>query len=566
MPKLPFSLDQFGDYEPQFLSHKVIHLDRKLTDNEKNFYKNFKEFRSKQENMSKDFSKELEKKLGQSALVNNRSEKSSINRPPSASTSSYLDIGSSSKQPIAKRHMLASLHSAGQPKKALHLEHMHRLTDSVRKTNEQNPLSLLRFQPKNVTQINRIYLLSYFRSGSSFLGDLLQQHYRTFYQFEPLHFRSVASRLPSNDSRTDSSVALVLQMLNQCDFHSRSTANYLAWISKYDNRFLLSWNRFLYSLCRYNLTHCSDETFVTTVCNLAEQRVTKLTRLNLADLIKGMFADRSLEEHIRTHLMLGDEQLTFRIYNETHSSGSSTASGDKTTNDKQTKVIDSKVNESKKSEDKPKQSTIVDVEPIKIIYLVRDPRAIFSSRQYLSWCKNRACTNIDRLCDEMNQDFRVFESLYANSSRSNSVLTLTGPERYPIRLFLVRFELVALDPLRSTSELFRLINLPFKENIRRFVYSHTAANLDGKEFKTPFKKWYLNKVSNDPHSTKRNSTKIPFDWIHKLNWSKIDEIQTKCRYSMDRLGYKPITAEQFKNIPKNLTELLLTRKNEFTLF
>ena len=166
----------------------------------------------------------------------------------------------------------------------------------------------------------------------------------------------------------------------------------------------------------------------------------------------------------------------------------------------------------------------------------------------------------------MNGDFRTFESLYANSTRANGVLSLTGQDRYPIRLVLVRFEQVALNPLRSTSELFRLINLPFRENIRRFVLSHTAASLDGKDFKTPFKKWYLNKVSNDPHSTKRNSTKIPFDWIHKLTWSKIDEIQSKCRYSMERLGYKPITSEQFKNIPKNLTELLLTRSNEYTLF
>ena len=200
--------------------------------------------------------------------LNNKNDvnqtKSSINKPPfqSSTTSAYLIERSSSKQPIIKRHMLASLNLAAQPKKSLNLNNLERLTDAVKKLNEQNPLSLLRIEAKEVININRIYLLSYFRSGSSFLGDLLQQHYRTFYQFEPLHFRSVASRLPSNDTNTSSSISLVLNMLNQCNFHSKATANYLSWISKYDNKFLLSWNKFLYSLCKYNQTKCSDEKFV----------------------------------------------------------------------------------------------------------------------------------------------------------------------------------------------------------------------------------------------------------------------------------------------------------------
>ena len=539
---------------------------------------------------------ELIRKQGnKSTNTNDKTQNKSINKPPFASTSSYLfeNDKSSSKQAVIKRDS-ASLELTSQARKSLNLE---KLVENVRRLNEQNPLSLLRFQVKNITQINRIYLLSYFRSGSSFLGDLLQQNYRTFYEFEPLHFRSVASRLPSNESRTDASIALVLHMVNQCNFHGKATANYLNWISKEDNRFLLSWNHFLYGLCRFNQSRCSDAKFVEHVCNLAEQRVTKLTRVNLSDLIKVLRTDNTLEEHIKQHLKLNAtfaqydlSRLNFRISKQMNSTNSKNNSNTNhpssqisSQNSMNNSLINSQNNQISSTSSTGSTSPIstpnivlnnkpltLEVEPIKIIYLVRDPRAIYSSRQHLGWCKNRgSCANIDKLCDEMNQDFRTFESLYSSFRTANgSVLTLTNDTtKYPIQLFLVRFESVALDPLNSTTELFKLVNLPFKENIKRFVYSHTASNLESKDFKTPFKKWYyLNKVSNDPHSTKRNSTRIPFDWIHKLNWPKIDEIQTKCKYSMDRLGYKRITNEQFKQNPKNLTDLLLIKQNSFTLF
>ena len=258
-----------------------------------------------------------------------------------------------------------------------------------------------------------------------------------------------------------------------------------------------------------------------------------------------MNSDNSFEDYLKMiYLNSTVDKLNFKI---------------KTTNNTTNKTISSlKIVNS---------SLQLEVEPIKVIYLVRDPRAIYSSRQYLSWCKNRACTNIDKLCYEMNSDFKTFESFYLNSSNRSTIFTLTNSSsKYPIQMFLIRFELVALDPFRSTSELFKLVNLPFKENIKRFVYTHTANNLDVKNLRSPFKKWYLNKVSNDPHSTKRNSTKIPFDWIHKLTFNKIDEIQTKCKYSMDRLGYRSITNEQFKNLPTNLTDLLLTKTISYTLF
>lgn len=37
------------------------------------------------------------------------------------------------------------------------------------------------------TEVKRILIVSYFRSGSTFLGDILQTPLKTFYHFEPFH-------------------------------------------------------------------------------------------------------------------------------------------------------------------------------------------------------------------------------------------------------------------------------------------------------------------------------------------------------------------------------------------
>ncbi len=42
-----------------------------------------------------------------------------------------------------------------------------------------NPLS--QFPVYNAQNVSRVLLLGYFRSGSSFVGDLLQQNWKTFY-------------------------------------------------------------------------------------------------------------------------------------------------------------------------------------------------------------------------------------------------------------------------------------------------------------------------------------------------------------------------------------------------
>src|SRR5205807_1430880 len=90
----------------------------------------------------------------------------------------------------------------------------------------------------------KILLVTYFRSGSSFLGDLLQQNPSTFYSFEPLHYMTTGMRI--HEDREEEAFYLLDKLLS-CSFPDISF--YTRWALKPDNRFLFKWNHRLWSVC-----------------------------------------------------------------------------------------------------------------------------------------------------------------------------------------------------------------------------------------------------------------------------------------------------------------------------
>lgn len=73
-------------------------------------------------------------------------------------------------------------------------------------------------------EVNRILIVSEARSGSSFLGDLLQQSPLTFYSFEPLI--QMKNRHPRIDQKSAAEAYNILNKLYNCDF-SNFSKNYL---------------------------------------------------------------------------------------------------------------------------------------------------------------------------------------------------------------------------------------------------------------------------------------------------------------------------------------------------
>lgn len=140
----------------------------------------------------------------------------------------------------------------------------------------------------------RILLVTYFRSGSSFLGDLLQHSCHTFYSFEPLHIMTDGERIP--DFRSDEAFFL-LEKIFECAFPH--IPYYVKWALKPDNRFLFRWNHLLWSSCKQHPVSCFNAAFIKRKCQEAQLHVVKSTRLHMTQVRKFL---NTLSERTRKSL------------------------------------------------------------------------------------------------------------------------------------------------------------------------------------------------------------------------------------------------------------------------
>lgn len=157
---------------------------------------------------------------------------------------------------------------------------------------------------------------------------------------------------------------------------------------------------------------------------------------------------------------------------------------------------------------------------VRVVHLVRDPRAIYSSRRGLRWCTDyKPCDSAAVLCDQMRSDLDEFEELTRRLQIN--------------RTYLIRFEDLATDPLNETMRLFGQLGLNFAPSILKYIETHTSA--DAADLK-------------NAHSTKRNTKAVVHIWKQKLSMQKIREIETTCSDVLQRLGYNvlPTSAKAAK--------------------
>lgn len=140
-----------------------------------------------------------------------------------------------------------------------------------------NPLNSLPLIPQST--VSRVLLFAYFRSGSTFLGDLLQQNWKSFYTFEPLHYMSDGVRI--DDDRVEEANDLI-ENIFRCDFSNLT--NYVEWVKKIRNQFLFKWNKFLWGICRFRMNSCFDPNFIHDTCQRAKVHIMKVARLQMRHL------------------------------------------------------------------------------------------------------------------------------------------------------------------------------------------------------------------------------------------------------------------------------------------
>ena len=144
---------------------------------------------------------------------------------------------------------------------------------------------------------------------------------------------------------------------------------------------------------------------------------------------------------------------------------------------------------------------------LQVIFLVRDPRGIISSRKLVKWCSVASCSSPRILCDSMEENFHLARELL---------------KQYPERFTVLRYEDLAIEPMKVSRLLFEWLELPWLRQVELFIQKHTNA------------------TDTDPWGTKKEKGSRIAAWTKDLNWGQIRYVQDVCKDLMELLGYLPV--------------------------
>lgn len=141
-------------------------------------------------------------------------------------------------------------------------------------------------------KVRRVIVVTYFRAGSTFIGDLLSATPATFYHFEPLHMFSKDARL---DGSAATNASGLIGHLLRCDF--QRVQHYVRWAN--ERRFLFKRNHFLWALCGGQWQVCFKPEFVSKVCARAPAQVMKVTRLHMSQVRDWLLSNPDIAKSVK---------------------------------------------------------------------------------------------------------------------------------------------------------------------------------------------------------------------------------------------------------------------------
>ncbi|KAM6184756.1 carbohydrate sulfotransferase 3 [Rhynchocyon petersi] len=160
---------------------------------------------------------------------------------------------------------------------------------------------------------------------------------------------------------------------------------------------------------------------------------------------------------------------------------------------------------------------------LRVIQLVRDPRAVLASRivafggKYETW-KKWLAQGQDGLREEEVQRLRG----NCESIRVSAELGLRQPAWLRGRYMLVRYEDVARWPLQKAREMYRFAGIPLTPQVEDWIQKNTQAARD----------------SSGIYSTQKNSSEQFEKWRFSMPFKLAQVVQTACGPAMRLFGYR----------------------------
>ncbi|CAG0917182.1 unnamed protein product [Notodromas monacha] len=275
----------------------------------------------------------------------------------------------------------------------------------------------------------RNVILTTWRSGSTFLGDLMISHPRTFYHYEPLlpfGINRVRADWKGGSLTTNATVALkLLKDLMMCRYANLS--DYLEFGKSHI--YLMTHNEALWPRCRRLVPDSELSGYAQDIRNDADP---------------ASFVDRTSRVPLYDNSLCFDARFLSRLCAmfpvqaiKTVRLGLAAA---------EPLISDPRMN-------------------LRVLLLVRDPRGTMESRRHRDWCPGNAdCDDPVKLCGDLIADYHAAE-----------VLT----RKYPGKVRVERYEDFSTDLENSVPKIFKFLRLAFTNTTKNFLESHTKVNVGG---------------------------------------------------------------------------------------
>ncbi|XP_015280458.1 PREDICTED: carbohydrate sulfotransferase 5-like, partial [Gekko japonicus] len=184
---------------------------------------------------------------------------------------------------------------------------------------------------------------------------------------------------------------------------------------------------------------------------------------------------------------------------------------------------------------------------LRIIHLVRDPRAVYASRRTISLFPD------DLLISNAINATPSTPVVMRKVCHSQVQMYLTALYQMPPALsrkyLLTRYEDLVRNPLGQLAEWYRFTGLTSSRRLEAWVYNIThwsTRNTDRSGF--------------DPLGIQKNANAVSQAWRKHLDFQEVKEVQSICQLAMEVFGYRQVESEEEQ---RDLTlGLVLPRKRD----
>ncbi|XP_052399526.1 carbohydrate sulfotransferase 6 [Carassius gibelio] len=184
---------------------------------------------------------------------------------------------------------------------------------------------------------------------------------------------------------------------------------------------------------------------------------------------------------------------------------------------------------------------------LRIIHLVRDPRAVLRSREksFKALVQDSAIVLEQANLPENEQPYQVLQEICRSHMRIYETAMIKPPDFLRGRYKMIRYEDLVRNTLAEIEAMYEFVGLDMTETLQEWIYRITHGRGKGKK-------------SDAFKITSRNAEDVSLAWRTTLSFEKVQHIQDVCKDAMTLLGYKTVDSEE----EQKLLDVDLVKPNE----